>query len=114
MENLAQEMGRAGRDQNRSECCIVFSASDQEKIKNTLHKDPASQARMGKCLQDVVSFCINEDEECRHWLLCAYFGDKAGKSMLRKLTNEGMDSCSKCDACELSIAKALKKIRVRK
>eukprot|EP00242_Pyramimonas_sp_CCMP2087_P002164 CAMPEP_0198228926 /NCGR_PEP_ID=MMETSP1445-20131203/113855_1 /TAXON_ID=36898 /ORGANISM="Pyramimonas sp., Strain CCMP2087" /LENGTH=303 /DNA_ID=CAMNT_0043909363 /DNA_START=561 /DNA_END=1472 /DNA_ORIENTATION=- len=68
MENLAQEMDRAGRDQNRSECCIMFSASDQEKIKNTLHKDPASQARMGKCLQDVVSFCINEDEECRHYI----------------------------------------------
>jgi RecQ family ATP-dependent DNA helicase len=114
MENLAQEMGRAGRDQKRSECCMLFSASDKDKIKNTLHKDPASQARMAKCLQDVVRFSINEEQECRHWLLCAYFGDKDGKTALRRHTNGGRGSCGMCDACENSIATALKKVRKRK
>jgi superfamily II DNA helicase RecQ len=63
MENLAQEMGRAGRDEKRSVCKIMYSPSDKAKIQSALHKDPAYLERQGgKCLQSVVNFCTRIKE----------------------------------------------------
>jgi bloom syndrome protein len=102
MENLVQEMGRAGRDEKRSVCKIMYSPSDKAKIQSALHKDPASLERQGKCLQSVVDFCTRINE-CRHWQVCAYFADDEGKKRLRK-------ACEMCDVCHKTLTSQMKRL----
>uniref|UniRef100_A0AC35U1X6 ATP-dependent DNA helicase n=1 Tax=Rhabditophanes sp. KR3021 TaxID=114890 RepID=A0AC35U1X6_9BILA len=95
-----QESGRAGRDQKRSYCRLYFSNKIKskttwfknmnngriEKSKADKGQKEVKQEALNHAFNKMIEYC--ETAQCRHVMLCRYFGDKS------------ITECNKnCDFC---------------
>jgi len=99
IESYYQEIGRSGRDGLRSECMLLFSYGDIQKIKYFINQKPAHEKRMANIhLQALLE--LAETEICRRIPLLSYFGEEYS-----------IKTCGMCDNC-LSDKKELQDITV--
>lgn len=87
VEGYYQEIGRAGRDGLRSECLLLFSFGDIQKIRHFIKQKEEPEKRVAEIhLQAMLHYC--ETDECRRVPLLTYFGEKYRKK-----------ECGMCDNC---------------
>jgi ATP-dependent DNA helicase RecQ len=99
IEGYYQEIGRAGRDGLKSQCLLLFSYGDVQKIKYFIdqkndHEKRVANIRLSSLLR------LAETEVCRRIPLLHYFGE-----------DYTIDKCNMCDNC-LSEEKELVDITV--
>ena len=99
IEGYYQEIGRAGRDGLKSQCLLLFSYGDVQKIKYFIdqkndHEKRVANIRLSSLLR------LAETEVCRRIPLLHYFGE-----------DYTIDKCNMCDNC-LSEKKELVDITV--
>jgi ATP-dependent DNA helicase RecQ len=86
LEAYAQEIGRAGRDGNDSDCVLLYSWSDVRRRAALLHGLPPDRlAVMRGGLRRTYRFAVSG--RCRQESLCAHFGEAVATP------------CGSCDAC---------------
>lgn len=87
IEQYYQQIGRAGRDGLRSDCVMLFSYADTQKIKYFINKKEGQEKEVAeKHLDDLLKFI--EAKKCRRIPLMNYFGEEYPK-----------DECGMCDNC---------------
>lgn len=88
LERYYQETGRAGRDDLNSDCLLLFSLGDREKIKHfiNLKPDEKEQEVANAQLRQMISYAQNSN--CRRLSLLEYFGEP--------FPDKKCDSCDNC------------------
>jgi len=87
IESYYQQIGRAGRDGLRSDCVMLFSYTDTQKIKYFINKKEGQEKEVAeKHLDDLLKFI--ETKKCRRIPLMDYFGEEYPK-----------EECGMCDNC---------------
>lgn len=87
IESYYQQIGRSGRDGLRSDCLLLYSHSDRQKINYFINQKEGEEKEVAKKhLEDLINYL--ETEDCRRKPLMAYFGETYGQ-----------DECGMCDNC---------------
>lgn len=87
IESYYQQIGRAGRDSLRSDCILLFSYSDTQKIKYFINQKSENEKKVAEGhLDDLLKFL--ESTECRRKPLMSYFGEEYKD-----------EKCGMCDNC---------------
>jgi len=88
LERYYQETGRAGRDGLNSDCLLLFSLGDREKIKHfiNLKPDEREQEVANAQLRQMIGYAQNSN--CRRLSLLEYFGEPFPNK-----------KCTSCDNC---------------
>ena len=105
LEGYMQETGRAGRDGQISDCYLMYTYGDKNKIESMILKsdgDERVKAESRQQLLQMVSYAENEFE-CRRVQMLAYFGEVFNISMCKGTCDNCMSKrCSTCEQRDVS------------
>ena len=87
IEAYYQQIGRAGRDGLKSDCLLLYSYSDKQKIQYFINQKEGNEKEVAeKHLKALINYL--EYDDCRRIPLMEYFGETYGKK-----------ECGLCDNC---------------